>query len=187
MRDTAPDIGTVIHNLRREANLTLDELSRRSGVSKSMLSQIERNQSNPTFATVWGLTQALGVSLEDVLPGASEKPAVEVISEHQIPVIRSADGKCHLKILGPIGMAGKMEWYEVLVEAGGALISEPHEEGTIEHLSLTAGKLAVEFGGQAHELSAGETIRYPADQPHAIYNRGGKDATALLVCSMGGG
>lgn len=181
---TIPDIGEALHQYRRDGGLTLDELSRRAGVSKSMLSQIERNLTNPTFATVWRLTQALGVSLEDVLPGAGGPAAAEVIGHHQIPAITSRDGRIRLRILSPVDMAGVAEWYELRAESGGALVSEPHEAGTVEHLTLMSGELTVEFGGESRNLAAGDTIRYPADLPHAIRNHGTKPATAMLVCTI---
>ena len=62
-----PKVGATLQNLRQAQGLSLDELSRRAGVSKSMLSQIERNQANPTVAVVWRLANALGVEMTELL------------------------------------------------------------------------------------------------------------------------
>ena len=162
-------------------DLTLDDLSARSGISKSMLSQIERDQTNPTLATVWRLCESLGVSVESFFGRDENGSAVEMLSAHATPSIRSADGRCDLRILGPLDLGGAVEWYEVRAEPGAVLASDPHEAGTMEHLTVLEGAMAIESGQERHEVSAGETVRYRADQPHAIINAGKDAARALLV------
>ena len=169
-----PRVGQMVHRLRRTNNLTLEELARRSGVSKSMLSQIERNRTNPTFATVWRLTNALGVGLDEIFRGDSPEPSVDLVPAHATPSVKSADGKCLLRILGPLDLAG----------LGGELVSEAHITGASEHLSLFEGCLEVESGETSCAIAAGETVRYPADQAHAIRNRGKAPARALLVVML---
>ena len=60
-------LGKTIQRLRKAYNLSLSELAEQSGVAKSIISQIERNETNPTLATIWRLSQALDVSIERVL------------------------------------------------------------------------------------------------------------------------
>jgi transcriptional regulator with XRE-family HTH domain len=112
-----------------------------------MLSQIERNLANPTVAVLWRLANALGVSLTDFLAqgsGAAPAPAVTVVQAHAVPALKSPDGRCELRILGPIDLAGKFEWYELTIQPGGELASEPHEAGTQEHLSVRRGRKEAE-------------------------------------------
>ena len=134
-----PSVGQVVHRLRRAKNLTLEELARRSGVSKSMLSQIERNRTNPTFATIWRLTNALGVGLDEVIRGEGREPSVDVVAAHATPSVSSADGRCRLRILGPLDLAGLTEWYEMMAEPDAELVSEAHDSGTTEHLRCSRG------------------------------------------------
>lgn len=177
-----PRVGATLQALRQAQGLSLDELSRRAGVSKSMLSQIERNQANPTVAVVWRLANALRVELSELLGGEKPaSPAIEVVPAHGIPGMSSPDGKCLLRILGPIDMAGQFEWYELTVQPGGALESGAHEPGSREHLSVLGGQLEVSAGNTTHKLKTGETARYAVDGPHAIRNPGKQAATALLV------
>ena len=84
-------------------------------------------------------------------------------------------------ILGPIDLAGQFEWYELTVQAGGALESEAHEPGSREHLSVLSGTLEVQSAEALTRLKPGETARYAVDQPHAIRNPGKGAAQALLV------
>jgi transcriptional regulator with XRE-family HTH domain len=179
-----PAVGAMLARLRQAGGLSLDELSRRAGVSKSMLSQIERAQANPTVAVVWRLANALGVEMAELLGSAAPAPAVPVLAvvpAHATPSMRSPDGLCELRILGPIELAGQFEWYELHVRGGGALVSQPHEPGSREHLTLLSGALEVKAGAHQQRLKAGETARYAADQAHAIHNPGRTPASALLV------
>ena len=177
-----PKVGATLQSLRQAQGLSLDELSRRAGVSKSMLSQIERNQANPTVAVVWRLANALRVELSELLGGAkAAAPAIETVPAHATPALFSPDGLCQLRILGPIDLAGQFEWYELRVEPGGALESAAHEPGSREHLSVLSGQLEVSAAGNAQLLNAGETARYAVDGPHAIRNRSQHVAVGLLV------
>lgn len=177
-----PRVGATLQTLRQGQGLSLDELSRRAGVSKSMLSQIERNQANPTVAVVWRLANALRVELSELLGGERPSaPAIEVVPAHGTPGMSSPDGLCKLRILGPIDLAGQFEWYELTVQPGGALESAAHEPGSREHLSVLSGALEVSAGQVTQKLKTGETARYAVDGPHAIRNHGKQPASALLV------
>lgn len=178
-----PRVGETLAVLRQSAALSLDALSRKAGVSKSMLSQIERGQANPTVAVVWRLANALNVGMGDLLDTAPmAKPAsIELLPAHAAPAIRSPDGLCELRILGPIGLAGQFEWYALVIQPGGVLDSLAHEAGTREHLSTTAGVLEVRSGEQLQRLKTGETARYAADQAHCIRNVGKSPASGWLV------
>ena len=178
-----PRVGDTLAALRQARALSLDELSRKAGVSKSMLSQIERAQANPTVAVVWRLANALGVPIADLLgaaPGPAA-PAIALVGTHATPSLRSPDGLCELRILGPVEMAGQFEWYELKLQPGAVLDSQPHEPGTQEHLTVSAGTLDVRVGEVSQKLKVGETARYSADRPHCITNTAKTPATAWMV------
>jgi transcriptional regulator with XRE-family HTH domain len=177
-----PRVGAALAALRQSRGLSLDELSRLAGVSKSMLSQIERHQANPTVAVVWRLAAALGVGIGELLGG--ERPAAPLLATvpaHATPTLASPDGKCELRILGPIELAGQFEWYALTIQPGGTLASQPHEPGSREHLSVLVGALEVQAGAESARVRHGETARYAVDAPHRIHNPGRTVAQALLV------
>lgn len=178
-----PRIGETLAQLREARALSLDALSRMAGVSKSMLSQIERAQANPTVAVVWRLANALGVPMVELLGAspAQERPGMTLVPGQATPSLRSPDGLCELRILGPIELAGRFEWYELQVQPGGQLESAPHEPGTQEHLTVGAGTLEVRSGSDALRVKVAETVRYRADQAHAILNPAKTVASAWLV------
>ncbi len=180
----APRIGPVIQRHRKSRGLTLEQLADKSGVSKSMLSQVERGQANPTFAVLWSLTRALRIEFSDLIEGAAipgEDNPVLITSTSMTPEMRSADGLCLLRILSPARLAGATEWYDLQLQAGGILDSAAHAPGAFEHLTALDEALEVTSNGSTRHLSAGETARYPADVPHRIANHSGKPARALLV------
>jgi transcriptional regulator with XRE-family HTH domain len=177
-----PRVGVALAAQRQQRGLSLDELSRQAGVSKSMLSQIERGQANPTVAVVWRLATALGVPLGELLGEARPpEPQLATVPAHAVPRMASPDGRCELRILGPIDLAGRFEWYLLSVQPGGLLDSGAHEPGSREHLTVLTGALEVHAGDEHARLRAGESARYAVDVPHRIANRGKSAAQALLV------
>jgi len=177
-----PRVGATLAALRQRRGLSLDELSRQAGVSKSMLSQIERNQANPTVAVVWRLATALGVAVGELLgDGRPAAPLLATVAAHATPTLTSPDGKCELRILGPIDLAGQFEWYTLTVQPGGTLASQAHEPGSREHLTVLAGALEIAAGAESARVRHGETARYAVDVAHRIHNPGRTVAQAILV------
>lgn len=177
-----PRVGDTIARLRNERGLSLEDLSRVAGVSKSMLSEIERDKANPTIAVAWRLANALGLGLDQLLStGARPVEALRVAGPHETPRLAGADAGYSLRILGPMELAGKFEWYELTLTPGGALESSAHDPGAQEHLTVLHGTLEIEVDGTTRKLKLGDTARYLADRPHAIRNSTRQSATALLV------
>lgn len=179
-----PRIGPAIQKERKRRKLTLEQLATQSGVSRSMLSQIERGEANPTFAVVWSLTQALELDFSDLVGGNATSVTIdqiEITSAAHTPVIRSADGSSRLKILSSPRLAGRTEWYDIEIDPGGRLDSEPHAHGAFEHLTAQTEGIEVTSGDQTVCLGIGETARYPVDVAHCIANSGDKPARGFLV------
>jgi transcriptional regulator with XRE-family HTH domain len=177
-----PEVGATLQRMRLERGLTLEDLSRTAGVSKSMLSQIEREKANPTIAVAWRLANALGVGIAELLSSDAPKvDAIRMLEPHETPTLPGEHAGYVLKILGPMNLAGRFEWYELTLAPGGALISNPHDPGATEHLTLMHGSVEVEVEGTKKKLKIGGTARYEADRSHAIRNIGKTDAKAFMV------
>jgi XRE family transcriptional regulator, regulator of sulfur utilization len=177
-------LGKTIARLRKAYNLSLSELAEQSGVAKSIISQIERNETNPTLATIWRLSQALDISIERVLAAHDEAPFVDVTARADTPVLVSEDGKVRLAIIGWIRTVEWLQWYDVTAEPGGELDSEGHQRGAIECLSVLAGTLEVTVAGRTERIEAGGTARYRADRRHTLRNPGAEPARATMVCIL---
>jgi len=177
-------LGATVQRLRKAYNLSLSELSLQSGVAKSIISQIERNETNPTLATIWRLSQALDVSIERVLQSAQDEPFLEKTSRADTPILVSDDGRCKLAIVGWIKTVEWLQVYEFFAEPGGVLESEAHQRGSVESLSLREGELTVEVAGAVETVRTGETLRYRCDRQHVIRNLGATPAQATMVCIL---
>lgn len=180
--NSPPEVGATLQRLRLARGLTLEDLSRIAGVSKSMLSQIEREKANPTIAITWRLANALGVQIGELLENdIRDVETIRVLDAHETPTLPGNHAGYVLRILGPMEMAGKYEWYELTLAPGGELASQAHDPGTSEHLTLLHGAMEVEVGNSKKKIKLGGTARYPADQNHLIRNTGKSEAKALLV------
>lgn len=176
-----PEIGAMVRRIRIDNGMALNELARQSGVSASVLSQIERNQTNPTVSTIWRIATALGVGLESIINAGVEEQATAVLEPDSVPRLTSADGKCRWRILGLPALAGSVEWYDFVHDPDGQIDSKPHPRGTVEHMSLSSGALEVEIDGEKHVVRAGETLRYRGDFRHIIRNPFNETATGFVV------
>lgn len=177
-------LGKTVQRLRKAYNLSLSELSEQSGVAKSIISQIERNETNPTLATIWRLSQALDVSIDRFLKAADDEPFLEKSTRADTPVLTSDDGLCTLTIIGWIKTVEWLQWYDFRAQPGGSLESDPHQRGSVECLSVIEGELEVEVAGLSERVQAGETLRYRCDRNHVIRNVAGAPAHATLVCML---
>ncbi len=166
---------------RRTQGLSLDAVAKLSGVSRSMVSQIERGESSPTIATLWNLTRALQVDFAGLLDSAPAAPQVETLRAAQVPTIDNLGSGCRIRILSPPEDAGKHEVYELTIAPGGVLDSQPHTRGAREHLTVISGSLTVTSGEVSSSLNAGDTARYAADVPHRITAAGGETRAFLVV------
>jgi transcriptional regulator with XRE-family HTH domain len=180
--NSPPEVGATLQRMRLARGLTLEDLSRIAGVSKSMLSQIEREKANPTIAITWRLANALGVAIGELLTAEQRPPEpIRVIDAHETPTLPGEHAGYVLRILGPMDLAGKYEWYELTLAPGGMLESQAHDPGTGEHLTVLHGSLEIEVGSSKKKVKLGGTARYAADQQHVIRNVGKTEAKALLV------
>jgi len=177
-------LGVTIQRLRKAYNMSLGDLSEQSGVAKSIISQIERNETNPTLATVMKLSRALDTTVDEVLRSEMKSLFIDHQSKSGIPMLESQDGLCRLAIAGPLNLVDFFQWYDFHAKPKGVLESSPHPAGTIEHLYLVSGELEVTTGGETKILKHGEALRFRADVPHKIVNIGGGNAHAVMMLTL---
>ncbi|MDM7930499.1 helix-turn-helix domain-containing protein [Tabrizicola sp.] len=163
---------------RKARGLSLDAAAKLSGVSRSMVSQIERGESSPTVATLWALTQALQLDFAGLLEGRPA-PGIEVTRAGSAPVIDR--GGVRIRILSAPESVGAHEVYELAFIAGARLISEAHSPGCREHLTVLEGRLSVTSGEADEDLGPGDVARYPADRAHEIAAKTGPARAILIV------
>jgi len=188
--DPTPSLGKTIQRLRKAYNMSLGDLSEQSGVAKSIISQIERNETNPTLSTVYRLSRALDTTIDEVLRTEGQPVFIEHQLKSGVPMLESQDGLCRLAIAGPLNLVEQVQWYDFRAKPSGILESDPHPQGTVEHLYMLAGEIEVTSGDQTQRAKTGETLRFRGDLPHRIVNVGEGDAHATMVLvlrQLGGG
>jgi transcriptional regulator with XRE-family HTH domain len=177
-------VGRRVKKLRAVRGWSLEELAVASGVSRSMLSEIERERANPTLTVAVRIARAFDLTLQELLGGAEG-------ATHNLRVIRGddpaqvfrADQECQIRTLSPLNLEKDVEFYELRLRPGGALRSQPHFEGTREFLTVAEGRVRVEALPGVQELVAGDSATYTADVAHAILNTGTEPARVFLVVS----
>jgi len=175
------DICRRLKELRGERGWSLDALSKASGVSRSMLSQIERYQANRTVVVMFRIAKAFDMSLGQFVetPGATSGLAIIRTSERAYHY--HSDKYCQIRTLSPLHLEKDVEFYEVTLQPKGALRSSPHFQGTREFLTVQNGSVRVESAGDAEDLEPGDSASYRADVRHAIVNIGRNAAKLFLV------
>ena len=182
--NTRPDIhdrlAASLKSARKSKGLSLDAVAKLSGVSRSMVSQIERGESSPTVSTLWNLTQALQVDFAGLLEGRTAS-GIEVIRADAAPVIAGRGQGVRIRILSPADAAGTHEVYDLVFNVDGKLVSDAHGPGCREHLTVLEGSVTVVSGDESQRLGVGDTARYFADRPHRIEAEGGAARAILIV------
>ena len=179
--DISTQVCRRVKQMRQERTWSLDAMSKACGVSRSMLSQIERGETNPTLAVAFRIAQAFGMSLGEFVEVPNVTSNVSVIRAGDRAHHYRSDKYCRIRTLSPLHLEKDVEFYEVLLKPGGALRSAAHFEGTREFLTVQKGRVRLESGEDSDELREGDSAGYRADLPHAIVNLGKGDAVVFLV------
>lgn len=174
-------LGARVKHLRAQQRWSLEQLANASGVSRSMLSQIEREQANPTLAVTLRIARAFGMGLGELIESPGAVSSVTVIRSKDRTFHYRSDKDVSIRTLSPLNLEKDIEFYEVSLKAGGALRSAPHFEGTREFLTVSKGRVRVESANDGDDLEPGDSAGYRADVPHAIINSGQEDAQIFLV------
>lgn len=179
-----PSIDLIAANLRTirdNRSLSLDQLSELTGVSKSMLRQIETGKSSPTIATIWKIANGLHVSFSTLL----SKPIVqaEVRSFAGEKPLTAASEHYRLYPLIPFEPQQPFETYYVEIDPGTVFSGEPHQGNVCEYVFVTKGRLQISVDGNDFEVKENEFLKFQANCPHQYTCIGKKPASAIMQIS----
>ena len=178
--------GKRVRNLRDAMDLSLRDLSERSGVSAPMLSQVERGDTSPTLAVADKIAAGLDLTLSQLVR-LDESDGVSLVRAAER---RRAGGPRHrYEVLTP-PLPGLRAEVSVHTLAPGASTGEPgdppmHEPGSRETAVVVEGALRFLCGGVAHELHEGDSVTFDADLPHHFENPGAGDARFYAIVAAG--
>ncbi len=176
--------GLAVKRRRERAGLSLRDLAGRSGVSASMISDVERGAKSPTVATLVRLAQALGVGAAVLLEDGTA-------AVRRIYVIRRGEGErgegaSAWEKLGPAGPGSRIAFVRHVIPAGAALGPAPaHDAGTVEHMHVVRGRVRVTVGEEVAEMEAGDSCSCLTDVPHGVANPGAEAAEVYVILERG--
>ena len=157
-----------LNRLRTERQLSLGKLSEICGVSKVMLGQIERGESNPTISILWKISTGLRISFSELL--GSETNDYKSISIEDIEPIYESDGKMILYDVFPFNPISGFEYFYIKLLPGAKHVSTPHQNSTEEYVVVTKGTLELTVENQTFELTAPAALRFKSNSNHAYSN-----------------
>lgn len=178
-----------LRDLRAERGLTLDALAKRSGVSRSMISLVERGRSSPTASLLDRLAAGLGVTLASLFADAQKAGASPLARRAGQPVWRDPGTGYMRRNLSPPGFASPIELVEVALPPGARVAYDtgPRTAEVHQQVFVIEGGIALTVGGEAYELAEGDCLAMRLGRPVAFHNPAGRPARYLVVLATDAG
>lgn len=161
-------IGERLRGIRTNRNLSLDETSKLTGVSKPMLGQIERGQSIPTITTLWKIATGLKAPLSSFLE--AEQPEYSVVDIKKGEMISEDGGRMRAYPLFTYDPIRNIEIFYIEFDAKCRHMSDKHNDGVEEYILVLTGKLELILNSQKIIVGQNQAIRFRADIPHSYNN-----------------
>ncbi|MFT8320863.1 MAG: XRE family transcriptional regulator [Bacillus sp. (in: firmicutes)] len=155
---------------RESDKLSLERVAELTGVSKTMIGQIERGESSPTITTIWKIANGLKISFTSLIN--NPQPETKVVQRKEVQVLTEDNGKYRVYPYFPFQDDRRFEVYSVEIDIDGFLSAGAHREGTEEFITVFDGELTVQVNNKDYTVSAGDSIKFKADRPHTYHNAG---------------
>jgi transcriptional regulator with XRE-family HTH domain len=183
--DLDRDIGLRIRALRSAKGLTLDDLGTRSGVSRAMLSRIERGESSPTAQLLGRVCGGLDVTLSTLF--AAAETAASPMSRRADQGVWRDPGSGYLRrVVSPSGTGSAVEIVEVEFPAGAAVGFETMRLADADQqVFVLDGRMELVVGDEVHRLDPGDCLHMRFDQPIMFRNLFERPARYVVVLCHG--
>lgn len=175
------NIGEKLKEQRIAKGLTQEELADRAELSKGFISQLERNLTSPSIATLMDILQCLGTSIGEFF---CEDNAEEQIVFHDSDYFEKTDAEYHNKIEWIIPTAQKniMEPIRLTLQPGGSTYPDNPHEGE-EFGYVISGSVTIHLGKHVHKAKKGESFYFTPSHQHYVENTGKTNAVIIWVSS----
>ena len=172
--------GDRLRTERTTRSLTLDDLASSTGVSRSMLSAIEKGGKVPTIVVLHRIASGLGLRMSDLM-GESKPDRVIVLREQDQPLVVDPSGWERRNLAPPLpGL--QFEFMRSTIPPGvDAGLFPPHRPGSREHVAVSQGCLTLTIAGEQYDLDAGDAMSYAGDCDHQFANLGPVDCVYYLA------
>ncbi|WP_448151382.1 helix-turn-helix domain-containing protein [Labrys miyagiensis] len=175
------ELGARIKALRGEMHLTIDQLAAASGVSRAMISRIERGESSATAQLLNRLCNGLGVSLSALFAPA-QSAASPLARRAEQPLWRDPGSGYLRRAVSPATASGIVDLVEVELPAGALVPFAPQDSTPFDQLVwLQQGRLTMTVGGQVFPLDPGDCLHMQLDEPLMFHNPGGEPALYFVI------
>ena len=175
------DLGRRVKKLRADRGWSLDELASVSGVSRSMLSEIERERANPTLSVTYRIARAFGLSLQNIIESADSASSIQVARANDNAHVFRSDKQCEIRTLSPLNPKKDIEFYEMRLPVNNVLTSQPHMDGTWEFLTVKDGGVNFQSRNLNESFAKSNSATFRADVAYSIANSGKREAVISLV------
>lgn len=180
------DFSEKIKKIRQEKKITLQELAALSGVSKSMISKIEREEKKPTLQVAAQIAEALGTTLSALLD-EPKKQTITVIKKADRIVYDDELTGFKRVLLSPQFETIGIEFVKNIMPIGsGSPLFPPHRSGVKEYVTVSKGTLIAILGEQDFLLEAGDSIFFQANVKHQFKNIGDEECHYYLIVDSHG-
>lgn len=181
MMDINQTVAINVRKARDDRGLTLDAAAVLTGVSRSMLAQIEKGDVNPTITVLWKIAGGYKVSFTSLVE-TQEEGTLFVAADEVKPLIED-EGRYINYPLFAYDEETKLEMYRIEIKPLGGLNSRPHLAGTREYATVFEGQVEIRVGEKVYSLKKGDSVRFAADEKHGYKNVGKKKAELSMVIS----
>jgi len=160
-----------IKTLRAKAQLTLDELAKRSNVSRAMLSKVERGEKSPTLPIILRIAGGFGLSLSQLLGAELDLSDVAVIRSSEQLSFRDADTGFERWVLSPTHLDNGVEFVQHSIPPGRESgLLPPYAAPTEKYLVVTHGRLTAYIDSKPHVLDTGDSVYFEVKSPYRFVN-----------------
>lgn len=184
MDDEAHTFANAVRAIRLVKDLSLAELSKSSGVSRAMLSKVERGEKSPTLPVACRIAQGLQVSMSQLLGADPAPDAFAITRLKQRLTFRDTDtGFCRELLSPPLESFGT-EILRHVVPAGQSSGDLPaYAPGFQKFVIVETGKIHVLTGNNEAELTQGDTLCFEPTENHQFSNHGSEECSYFVVTS----
>jgi transcriptional regulator with XRE-family HTH domain len=179
LEDLNQVIAANLKELRKTRGLTLDDLAELSGVSKSMLGQVERGECGLSVATLWKITNGLKISFTSLM--RENRPKTRIVENKSVTPLTNGQSGFRLYPVFPFEYGRDFEILYLEIDPGAVSQSEPHEPGSEEFTMVNQGTLSLTVGKEHYDVPAGHSIRYNGDLPHSYANHAEEPVRLCMV------